>query len=173
MKYFILGILYLFPFSSIKSQVGIGKNYDCVQVSKLTFKQRLSNYPFDKSNKILLLSFPSEILNFPLQKGFIDWKKVKDSITLNNNQIDSLTNIVFNFGCRADKVTKNVSTAVGVNIAVVFIGSTNKPIDYIEVCFECMEIDLFLANRKTPIGTPCNQRFDILKAFAKTCGLRL
>jgi hypothetical protein len=173
MKILTLILLFIVTAFSVKCQVGIGKKYDCVQVGNLTSNQRLSKYPFNKAYKIQILSFSSEALNLPLVNGSLDWNNVKDSITLSRNQIDSLTNLLFNFGCTASKIVKSISTAVAVDIAIVFIGASNELIDYIDICFDCREIDLFLSKGNKKIGMPCNQRLDRLKQFSQAWGLQL
>ena len=133
----------------------------------------LTNYPFNKAHRILLLSFPEKTLSFPLLNGSVDWENVKDSVTLNDDEIDSLSNILFNVGCRANKIVKNISTAVGVDIAIIFIGSSNDLVDYIEICFGCGEVDLYVSKRSKTIGITCNQKLNKLKQFSQACALRL
>ena len=169
----ILSIFFaLFFVQFAKSQMG-GKEYDCVTKFKLTPKQRLNQFPFNLAKKIQIISFSKDILSFPLNKNSINWSEVKDSVTLNTQQVNSLTEILFNLGFKGNTYKTSVSTAIGIDVAIVFFNSTNKLFEYIEVCFNCMEFCLVTSKRRKNIGMPCNERLQKIKDLAIKSGLNL
>lgn len=169
MKYILL-IFFVFFILSAKSQMG-GKEYDCVTKLKLTPKQRLNLYPFNRAKKIQIVSFSKDLLSVPLNKKSLIWSEVKDSVTLSTQQVDSLTDILFNIGFKGNRYTKNISTAVGLDIAIIFFDSTNKFFEYIDVCFDCGEVDLTTFKHRKNIGWPCNQKLQKIKDLSIKSGL--
>ena len=156
-----------------KAQLGLEKKYDCFHFNSLTAKQRIEEYPFNNAKKIKLISLLSGNLNLPIKGNVIDWLQVKDSMTVNQSQIDTLSDILFNIGCRTDTVSSNVSYAVGADMVMLFYNSKNELFEYIPICFECMNFFIETENKRKNIGRPCNTKFEIIRRFVKTTGLRL
>jgi hypothetical protein len=148
-----------------------GKEYDCVKKLKLSPKERLNQFPFNYAIKIQLISFSPGHLTVPLNKKSINWSQLKDSVTLTTKQIDSLTELLFNLGFKGNRYTKNVSTALGLDLAIAFFDISNNLFEYIEVCFDCGEIDLVTSKRRKNVGIPCNQRLEKIKDFSIKSGL--
>jgi hypothetical protein len=170
MRYLFLSCFFLLFIASAKSQMG-GKEYDCISKFKLSANQRLNQFPFNHAKKIQIISFSSGHLTVPVNKKSINWSQVKDSVTLNKKQINSLTELLFNLGFKGNRYTKNVSTAIGLDLVIAFFDSANNLFEYIEVCFNCGEIDLVTSKRREYIGMPCNQRLEKIKDFSIKSGL--
>jgi hypothetical protein len=170
----LLLIIVLLFASLTKAQIGVDKKYDCATISHLTFPERMNKYPFNKSTRIQIISFTSDTLTrVPYKNKKLDWEQTKDSITLTKSQVDSLSNILFNVGCKADTVTFGINYAVGVDIAILFYNSQNQLADFVLICFECMNFSISTEKNRRELGKPCNQKIEIIKSFIKTTTLKL
>ncbi|MEO6232763.1 MAG: hypothetical protein ABJB11_17165 [Ferruginibacter sp.] len=183
MQTFILTILIVFFIQPVAGQVKNKINKPkgitgCINRYNLTPEQRLNEYPFDQARQIQLVSFSQQedtgntmLSSIPIKNDTLSLSRVKRIVTLNKSQIDKLTNILFNVGSKGNKYTFSVSTALGLDGGIVFINSKNKIFEYINICFDCREIEIMTSKVRKSVGLPCIEKMGILKLFFIESGL--
>ena len=174
-------ILYAVPsFGQVKKKKSIKPKEisACIRKFNLTPQQRMKQYPFNNASQIQLVSFSQNVdttdyilASIPIINDTLSKSRVKGIINLTNSQIDKLTDIIFNIGLKEDSYTFSVSTAVGLDGGILFIDSNNKIFEYINICFNCQEIEIRTSKFVKSLGQPCIEKFELLKSFFKESGL--
>lgn len=179
MKFFV-GFLFLFLAVSVYGQD------NCVRVRNTSAKERMKHYPFNKATQIQIVSFDGtvyigikgsisvisprpELISSPEDTVF---KSVlpKENITLNKMQIDSLTDILYNYGfSRPQRGLKTVDCYEPRN-AVVFLDSNGRAFDFLEVCFECNKTQSY--SHKIGIGGLCDGKLEMMQALFLHAGMK-
>ncbi len=133
---------------------------DCNFYNDYSAKERLSCKPFGQSAKIELVSFESEYVEMidsivhkdccrteiPKKDSKIDRSQLKEIITLSTTQIESLTNIFFNYNFgRAENGIGSPDPDVACykpRHAILFFRKKAdvEPFAYFEVCLECQYV---------------------------------
>ena len=185
MKTFLLSF---FIFSSAHSSFGQEENTKksfkpkeitaCIDRFNLTPEQRLKKYPFNRARQIKLVSFSQKeytseciLASVPIKNDTLSMSSVKGIAKLTKSQIDKLTDILFNVGLKENLYTFSVSTAVGIDGGIIFMDSKNKIFEYINICFDCQEIEVRTSKVRKSIGLPCIQKMGMLKFFFIESGL--
>ena len=161
------------------------KSCDCAKVKSLTTKERLNIYPFSQAVKIQLVSFengydsePRDYLrdSLPRINDTLCYSKLKEVKTLSTVQIDSLSDLIHNYGFKFRyKLKGNVYFIASTSQcyiprnAIVFLNDENKVFEYIEICFECKKTRN--SSDKVNIGVKCNQKLNLIKKFFKRVGI--
>ena len=86
------------------------KNSECVRTKEFSPDNRLSHYPFNTSAGVLLVSFDTAEDSvfwhrLPIKENRIDFSKITEKRLLGTEQIDSLTDIFYNYGYRGEIYT--------------------------------------------------------------------
>ena len=186
MKTFLLS---LFIFSYAQPSFGQGINTSksikpreitaCIERFKLTPEQRLKKYPFNKARQIQLVSFSQKednseyiLASVPIINDTLCMSNVTGIANLTKSQINKLTDILFNVGLKENSYTFSVSTAVGLDGGIIFIDSKDKIFEFIDICFDCQEIEVRTSKVRKSIGLPCIQKMSMLKSFFIESGLK-
>ncbi|WP_107830808.1 hypothetical protein ABZR88_07895 [Mucilaginibacter yixingensis] len=170
---------------------------DCTYTKKYSLAQRLNKYPFNKAVKILAVSYPLVVPPHEIWKTMADGSKIlaKDTTNrkegliiahdtldrstlietkeINQSQINGLTELIYNTNWRNPSFPYHVEGHGGCydpRNAVVFIDKDGKVIDYIQICFHCMESHSMNDDRLS-IGTLCNQKYDLMKKWFINLGI--
>jgi hypothetical protein len=145
------------------------QNKNCVHKNKISLDKRLSKFPFNKAVKIKIISF-EKLSNanlaylLPMKNKEVDFNKLKEITTLNNEQIDSLTNIIYNYGYKGIFYTfKENACLFKPKNAILFLDKNEKTFAFIELCFECGEYRM--SDKRISIGDLCMQKYELLKMF--------
>jgi hypothetical protein len=101
----------------------------------------------------------------------VDFSKITEQKTLSKEEIDKLTNILYNVTYKGDVFTLSVSGCYNPRNAILFYGSSNHLLEFIELCFECHERRL--SSEKISLGDLCNQKSDLLKSFFLAAGIEI
>lgn len=148
-------------------------NDKCEYNGELTVKQRSKIYPFNKAVTIQIVSFNSGLESVPIENDTINRVKTEEIITLNQEQINSLTDILYNYNY---KKTDGISVHNEVNNgcyrprhAILFLDDKNKVKEFIEICFECSGYESRL--NKDEIGEFCEGKYDLLHTFFENTGI--
>lgn len=171
-------------------------SYDyCTFTNQYTIKQRLKKYPFAKASKILAVSHyggaePNPEIhlddkqedtlvrkNIRSYKGLtvikdsLDYSTLYDTKELDQNQINRLTNIIFNTDY---KKKIGINTAGGASCyeprnAFIFFDNEGKVFDYLEICFACHRYSS--KSDKLTIGVECTQKYEILRKYFISTGV--
>lgn len=161
------------------------KSYDdCVIVNKYSAKQRLMQYPFSKAGKVVAVSYPYEGLpdfedstanstpGLHIKNGILDTTSITENKELSRNQIDGLTNLLFNtFYRKKNSIHLEVHGACFYpRNAFLFYDDRGKIFDYLEICFECK--GFYSAQGKLDLGILCNQKYELLRKFFMSIGIK-
>jgi hypothetical protein len=151
------------------------RNRNCSVRHKYSAAKRLTIYPFSKASKVLLVSFkkPTSIVmggQVPLKNRKVDYVKLYEIKTLNNIQIDSLTQILYNIGYRGPFFTEIDIKCYNPRNAILFVDVSGKTFAYIELCFECMGHRV--SSTRVNTGDFCEQKYELLENFFKESGIR-
>lgn len=172
MKYLV--ILFCFISLTAFSQSDFESHLKCKKTGKMTAQQRFNQFPFAKAAEIKVIAFNQKISgpvgheleihidSIVLNKSIFNPDRYTEVATLNRNQIDKLTDIIFNF---SNSTKTNVSKASGCyepRNAIFFLDPNNIIIAYIEICFEC---DGYRTSnlKKLNLGDMCTEKFEMIK----------
>lgn len=102
-----------------------------------------SKFPLDVTDKIVLVSYQSRVVtmekgNDLIAGGTFKVDNIKQRVTLNKNQADSLLSILYNFNSFPAGVDTSMVQADCYNPrhSIVFY-KRNEAIAFLEICFEC------------------------------------
>ena len=158
------------------------KKRGCQEKYQYNLKQRLNNYPFSKSDQVIAISWsyvtdtiptPDDSLpdiveiNFqhiPIVKNRLEKEKMNEIYDFNKSQIDSLTNILYNFDGLG-----YAPACYEPHHAIVFL-KNEKVIEYIEICFQCHGVEL--SNGKAMQISFCSEKYEMIKELFKGIGIK-
>ena len=144
------------------------KNHECVRINVKSFSQRLKQYPYNKTSQIQLVSF--EGCKIPFLNDSVCYSKLKEIKTLTFLQVDSLTDILYNVGYGGTILLEKEMACYNPRNGILFIDSSGKTFDYIELCFECQNFKV--SSEKIKFGDICDQKFSMLKNLFKKGGIQ-
>ena len=143
----------------------------CYHNGKLSPAERKNKYPFNTAEKISIISFNADLGQTPITNDTIHRSKTNDFIALSSEQIEDLTDILYNYNY-AKKTNLISEQKVGCYYprhAIVFTDQADKVLTFIEICFECREIKTALQTEST--GLFCEGKYDLLKSFFIAIGI--
>lgn len=165
----------------------------CNYYNDYSAKERLSREPFGQAEKTELVSFDglvdisiSEVGDsvppppqwfhggeIPKKNSKIDRSKLKEIISLSTSQLDSLTNIFFNYDYGRAKHgfhTEEKGCFYPRHAILFFHKKTDaEPFAYIEICLECRGVETF--PQKYEIGNFCDGKYELLQDFFQQTGI--
>lgn len=164
------------------------KHFECFYMPAYTNVQRKSFYPFNIAAKIEVIKCmaPEDQLiedgdtaaTNEAQKPLyikvadgsykINRKRIFQSIILTKGGIDSLTNILYNYGYTPVRKTKSnlIDEPTGCyqpRNAILFIGEDGKVKEWMEYCFTCLGYRH--SSDKIKNYDFCNQKYEMLRKF--------
>jgi hypothetical protein len=151
-------------------------NHNCIETTKYTAEERRRFYPFDTSVVVKVVSFDNlENSGFehtlPMKNEEVDFSRITEEKTLNGDQIDKLTNILYNVTYKGKIFVLSGAGCYNPRNAILFYDSSNHLLEFIELCFECHERRL--SSEKISLGDLCNQKLGLLKEFFLTAGIEI
>ncbi|MGB4928529.1 MAG: hypothetical protein WBP43_01050 [Chitinophagales bacterium] len=153
-------------------QLDINTKFDpnCAFNGNLNSKQRSRIFPFNKSEKIVIVSFDVHLGKLPVVNNIIDTAKISEYIILNNAQNDSLTNILLNFNYPVTNTISVISeSCYDPRHAILFYNKHNDLIAYLELCFSCGD---FESNFEADwLEQFCSGKYDLLESFFVEAGI--
>ena len=171
-------------------------NQECRHNGKLKKDDRRNIYPFSLAAKINVISFanrddeappdfddstvvhkvlpqlPHFSQSTPILNDTIATAYTIDNIQLTENQIDQLTDVLYNYNF-SKKTTLFSVKELGCYYprhAIVFLDESSKVITFIEICLECRHIETDLPPES--LGVFCDGKYDLLKAFFVGVGIK-
>ena len=167
-------------------------NGSCVFRKQYSLKQRLTQYPFSKAVKILVVSYPLQYDDQPIHDDagkrlnpYIDTIKsglhIKNGILndtsliekkqLTSFQINKLSNLIYNISYRKrNRLISPGAKCFDPRNAIIFFNKKGEIFDYVQICFGCNNYQSFSENINLSID--CNQKFDLLKRFFIDTGIK-
>jgi len=157
------------------NQKPIRTNYAAFSLEK-----RFAFYPFNKSYQIKVVSFGLQLdsnqrkhpdyYKLPTLNDTICISKLDDIQTLSLTQIDTLTDILYNECSRWNIRNYNEAGCYFPRNAILFYDKEGKVFEYMEICFECIRINI--SNSKMRKPDVCDYMYKDLEAFFKRIGVR-
>ncbi|NHN26113.1 hypothetical protein FIA58_010535 [Flavobacterium jejuense] len=191
MKYWsrIVVIVFVFlscntSFSQVKqknSEKEIEK-LNCTKNSNIRLEERLVNFPYNLTAQIKIVSYKNKeeggvgddfqkyLDLLVTKKDTIIENKFDEMKVLNLEQIEKLTDIIFNYGYESEPTIEVAEACYMPRNAILFYDNDNKIIGFIEICFQCSNYRT--NDNKMNLGETCTQKFELLKAFFKECGIQ-
>ena len=163
---------------------------DCSFYNDYSAKERLSRKPFGQSEKVELVSFDGEFESridsfvsklprgeIPKKNSKIDRSQLKEIITLSTSQLDSLTNIFFNYDYGRTEsgigiISESKTGCYEPRHALLFFKkkTDTQPFVYFEICLECREVKTF--PRAYELGNFCRGKYNLLRDFFRQTGIK-
>ena len=165
-------------------------NVECGFFGTKTVEERNSIFPFNETEKVLLISYPNaeayqskrkdsvglSEYGYKIEKEFVfhDSLKVKlydatKIVELKSKTIKELSNLMFNY----DYKTKANDTLLTISVvdcytprnAIIFLDKNEKVISVIEICFECVQYYLFPKSEEfnDVLGLECDERLSFFR----------
>jgi hypothetical protein len=160
-----------------------GKDFDrsgqCLHRDLFSNLQRREFFPFKDTYTVKLISFndPKSYQNeIPVYDHILDMNKVGEIKTLTINGIDSLTDILFNIGYTPVKpgrpsIYNPGGKCFNPRNAVLFMDKNDRVLEYINICFECHQIEY--SSDKIKRTDFCKQKFDLMKSYFLARGIKI
>jgi hypothetical protein len=184
-------ILYLFLIISATSCVGrkippppdINRETDenCVREVILNPDERLEIYPFNVAKEIKLVSYDDKMQpdstyisqgnSIPKENGGVIFSKMDEVVLLNQQDIEKLTDILYNYKYKEQPVNLYSSGCFDPRNAIVFVDKHNKAFEYVEICFQCGGYEK--SSKQVNEGDFCIGKYDLLKNFFISKGITI
>jgi hypothetical protein len=151
-------------------------NHNCIETKKYTPEERMRFYPFDVSSTIKIVSFDNlgdsaMGHELPMKGDQVDFSRITEQKTLKREEIDQLTNILYNVSYKGDIFYLWGTGCYNPRNAILFYDSSGRLLEFIELCFECHKTRL--SSDKISLGDLCDQKSDLLKSFFLTLGIEI
>jgi hypothetical protein len=174
----------------------------CGWYGKMTTEERRNTFPFNQAYKIVLISYPNyatkyvyeeittpwgeklpggpNVEKYTITQPIIDTFKVfqrqylvYEKAELSQNQIDSLSNLLFNFklNYRIKYTVQYESCCYKPRNSIIFYGKNDVPIFIYEMCFECFERKFFAEKNNFENLIGC-MNHELYKEFFKQCHIK-
>lgn len=154
------------------------ENYKCTYRNTYSPKERLAFYPFNRAKRVILISYDdsSRFENTtPITGKKIDYSKVKERVTLNDLQLDSLTSILYNVGVKSTDYWLQIAdpgrSCYNPRNSVMFLNDQEEIIDYIEICFECHREEL--SSERIKSWKSCETKYELLQDYFLSTGMKI
>ena len=132
-------------------------------------------FPFNTSAVIKIVSFndpESQIEDtLPMKGNEIDYTKITEEKTLSKEQIDELTSILHNVTYKGEIFRISGTGCYNPKNAILFCDKNNHLLEFIEICFHCSGYEL--SSEKIGLGDLCNEKWEMLRSFFLTTGIKL
>ena len=142
---------------------------ECVHKNSYSFSKRIKNYPFSQASQIKLVSFinnnsvEANVLLDLVKSNNSLLSKMKEVVSLNISQVDSLTDIIYNNFYRGNSEQILTSLCYHPRNGILFYNKEGKLFECFEICFECRKISTITP--KINFGSWCDNKFALLSKF--------
>lgn len=152
----------------------------CIGIKGNPISFLLKKYPFNKSSKIIAVSYPLQLpkrhpseTSLDLIKNALTSTEIKERAILNKQQISSLLHILYQTDFKNKNHGPNTveeGKCFEPRNAILFYDGKGRVFDYIEICFQCKNSESH--SDKIAVGTPCRQKYDLLKKWFLSLGIK-
>jgi hypothetical protein len=155
------------PTREVSEKAGDGR---CYYNGTLSEQHRRKIFPFNKAAKVVVIAFDCVLQKAPLAHDSIEVSKVIEKIELSDEQINGLTDILYNYNFAEEAAVFSIMDACDrPQHAIVFLDKADKVIAYIELCFANEARRTTLPNKS--IGSFCHGKFDLIKSLFQKAGI--
>lgn len=194
-KYF--NRLVIFFFTLLLYQNTFAQEYKCGWYGKKTIEERNKIFPFNKTKKIMLVSYlgtsdgllkKGDKRDFDQANGIIKTQnirlegmefsyKVKEEVLLDEKEVNDLSDILVNYTLKEKpKGTLLLSemTCYEPRNSVLFLDENDIVISNFEICFECFKTRMYPDSEINAYSQieECFSRFKLLKDFFSENGIK-
>lgn len=157
------------------------ENWQCKYVEKYNSIERRNRYPFNKAYEIKIASFnyvgAKGLPTLPMKDGMVDVGKLQELKTLSYANVDTLTDILYNFTYRGSGAVEGGAACYEPRNVILFADPSGKVFEFIEICFECGRRRSSLdkpeeGGKSDAFGEFCDGKFDLLKQFFMKQGIK-
>lgn len=153
----------------------------CVKKSNLSPQARMKKIPFNSASQVQMVGYTG-LVRMPDESsadfhvsiagdvGYVNGP-VTEAITLTRPQIDSLTNILFNYGYAYPPGVHRTTHCYDPHNAILFRDQHGKPLAFIEICFECQKTTT-AGVHGISLGDMCYEKLDMLKRLFRQVGIK-
>lgn len=147
------------------------RNHECVHRNKYPVTERSKFYPFNEAKQIKLVFFNNSFFDhLPLKNDTVDYSKISEIVTLNNEQTNRLTDIIYNVGYRAPNGISYEAACYNPHNAILFVDKNGHTFAFFEICFECMGYRL--SSKKVNVGEFCTEKYEMMKSYFESVGVK-
>ncbi len=178
---FLLLMSLVFIFQSCGNSLNNWRYVDrclkCKKINSMTIEQRNEKFQFKNSAKIAYASFPKTIdmdieryfENLEQNPGTFNINDFYEVKFLNSNQINQLSDLVYNIGFR-----KNINGGRSANCyfphnAILFLNEENALLGYLEICFDCHKYRS--SSDHYTLGEECSSKIKLLRSLFEEAGI--
>jgi len=162
------------------------ENEQCIKKHNMSSTQRLNKYPFNQAFSVFVVSYnyssiSTQIINgkdtitiygpshLSIKEDTLSISDLEEIFLLTPIQVDSLTNILFNYGLN-DNLEYNISTlCFDPHHAIVFLDKNGKVFEYIEICFLCNQYKS--SSSKIKLHNIFDNQYYMLMSYFKQVGI--
>lgn len=145
------------------------ENQSCIYKNKISKNNRLKIFPFNKAYKVQLVSFvkPDSVqftYLLPMKGKLVNYSRLKEVITLDSIQINSLTDILYNYGYKGIfySFVENQCLYYPEN-AILFFDKKDSVFAFMEFYFGGEGYRL--SEKRISLGDLCTEKYDLIKRF--------
>lgn len=155
---------------------------NCKKLNKINLNNAATVYPFNSSSKIIFTSYQNHIpgiIGEELTKFLdglhnqkidsISLKNFKEFKILDNTEKFKLLDIIYNYGYKAKPTVYEGAKCYFPQNAILFIGSDEKLIAFVELCFGCSKFRT--NNTQITLGEECSEKYNMIKQLFKDSGI--
>ncbi|MNS07582.1 hypothetical protein D3C72_390240 [compost metagenome] len=151
-----------------------GFRMPCTHFGKLSLKQRLARYPFNKAKSVMLISFTDNSILYPdydrNKKSILALSNMEHKKVLTAADIDTLSDLLFNVGFDTkDLIKTQIPECPELKNAIIFLDDKVEPFDYIGVYFGCNAAEYEINKIHFPLD--CDEKYDMLSQFFTERGI--
>jgi hypothetical protein len=151
------------------------RNNECVHRNTYTTSQRNKFYPFSTATQIRFVSFHETtrrvIDHLPIKYGSVDYSKLLEIKTLNKQQRDELTDILYNVKERNANRSVYEGGCYEPHNAILFVDKRGHTFAFIEICFHCLRFRQ--SSRKFRLAEFCEGKYDLIKKCFESAGIKI
>jgi hypothetical protein len=154
---------------------------NCVREVILSRDERLQIYPFNVAKEIKLVSYDDKMQpdstyisldnRIPKENGRVAFGKMDEVVLLNQQDIEQLTDILYNYKYKERPITFPSSGCFDPRNAIVFVDKHEKAYEYLEICFQCGGYEK--SSKQVNEGDFCIGKYDLLKNFFISKGITI
>jgi hypothetical protein len=150
----------------------------CMHRDRYMAVQRRAFFPFGVAQKVLLVGFHGRqdtmrhlAAALPRKNASIDFAAVEDSVLLTADQIDQLTDLLYNVGYRRDGSRAEADIGCyNPRNAILFLDAQDSTVAFVEICFSCFRS--MTSDERISLGEVCSEKYKLLLAFFRKAGIR-
>jgi hypothetical protein len=151
-----------------KAELQDSIDHQCTHRNKFTVTERHSNYPFNSTKEVRIVSITKSLGYQFLETNKVDLSLIKESAKLDSLQIDSLTDILYNIDYKGTLFYYSEGCFFPKN-AILFFDTDGQVFAFIELSFQCSGFKV--SSKKVTHLKFCNEKYDLLKSFFRKSGV--